>query len=209
MPEGLSWTLSPLPNYFMVFIYFFISRMGSMWRGHHYWVIFRHEVGWPLGDIFICFRPLSSFVRNHCTGPQVRISILKRWYPHHGAYEWDYLWPWPPFDPVSPSGASGQGVEMEALESIRVISGYKYFSGMHFGHRWLTHFGCANGFSRLCHTFFGWSFISRHGAYQWSFFPGRRLGCFGYFVLMFNSSTLLFHTDNTSFFLPIFFGGFW
>jgi len=22
-------------------------------------------------------------------------------------------------------------------------------------HRWITHFGCANGFSGLCHTFFG------------------------------------------------------
>jgi hypothetical protein len=33
---------------------------------------------------------------------------------------------------------------------------HKDFSRLHFGHRWFTHFGCASGFSRLCHTFFGY-----------------------------------------------------
>jgi hypothetical protein len=31
------------------------------------------------------------------------------------------------------------------------------------------HFGCVSRFSRLCHVFFGWNFISGHGTYQWSF----------------------------------------
>jgi len=40
------------------------------------------------------------------------------------------------------------------LESIMDIFQHKDSLGLHFGHRWLTHFGCANEFSKLCHTFF-------------------------------------------------------
>jgi hypothetical protein len=45
---------------------------------------------------------------------------------------------------------------VQALESIKVFSKHKDFSMLHFGHKRLMHFGYANGFSRLCHTFFGW-----------------------------------------------------
>jgi len=32
---------------------------------------------------------------------------------------------------------------------------HRNFLGLHFGRRWFTHFGCANGFSKFCHTLFG------------------------------------------------------
>ncbi len=92
--------------------------------------------------------------------------------------------------------------------SLRVLLD-KDFSKLHFGHRWLTHFGCANGFLKLCHTFFGWGFSSRCGAYRWSSSLGRSLGCIGHFVFMCHSLTFLFHSDNTfSFFILISFGEF-
>jgi len=98
---------------------------------------------------------------------------------------------------------------VQALESIKVFSRHKYYLRLHFNQRWLTHFGCASGFLGLCHTFFGWNFILRHGTYQWSSYLGRCPTYFGHFVLMCSLSTFLYHMDNTlSFFLPIFFGEF-
>jgi hypothetical protein len=44
---------------------------------------------------------------------------------------------------------------MQALESIRDLSKHIDFLGLHFGHIWLTHFGCVSGFLELCHAFFG------------------------------------------------------
>jgi hypothetical protein len=70
------------------------------------------------------------------------------------------------------------------------------------------HFGCVSGFSGLCHTIFGWSFFLGRGAYQWSSFLRRHLGCFGHFVLMCSSLVFLFHINSTSSFLLTFFGGF-
>jgi hypothetical protein len=35
------------------------------------------------------------------------------------------------------------------------ISSSVNFLGLHFSHRWLTHFGCANGFLQFFHAFFG------------------------------------------------------
>jgi hypothetical protein len=97
---------------------------------------------------------------------------------------------------------------VQALESIGDFFKHRYSSGLHFGHRWLMHFGCANGFLGLCHAFFGWSFISGCGAYKWSYI-GRCLGYFGHFVLLCHSSTFLSHSDKTSFFfLLVFFGRF-
>jgi hypothetical protein len=54
-----------LPSYLMLLILFFITSMGSMWRGHLYWVIFRHEARWPPRKSFICFCPLSNCPRDH------------------------------------------------------------------------------------------------------------------------------------------------
>ncbi len=70
------------------------------------------------------------------------------------------------------------------------------------------HLRCASGFSRLCHAFFGWSFISKCGTYQWSSSLGRHLSCLGHFVLMCNSLSFLSHMDTTSFLLFIYFGKF-
>jgi len=95
------------------------------------------------------------------------------------------------------------------LESIKVLTMHKDSLGLHFSHRWLTHFGCVSGFSWLCHTIFGWGFILGHGAYQWSSSFRRCLGYFGHFVLMCNSLIFLYHTNNISFFfLPISFSRF-
>jgi len=99
---------------------------------------------------------------------------------------------------------------VKALESFRVLWRYRDSLRLHFGHRWLTHFWCANGFSRLCHAFFKWGFILGRGAYQWFSFP-RKCPCyFGHFVFMCSMSTFLFHMNNTSFFfLLLCFGKFW
>jgi hypothetical protein len=51
---------------------------------------------------------------------------------------------------------------------------HRHSSRLHFGHKWLTHFRCASEFLEFCHAFFGWDFILRHGAYQWSSFLRRR-----------------------------------
>jgi hypothetical protein len=95
------------------------------------------------------------------------------------------------------------------LESIRNLSKNRIFSRLYFGHRWFMHFGCGNGFLGLCHSFFGWSFISGCYAYRWSSSPKRCPGCLGHFVLVCGSSTFLFHIDNMFFFfLPISFNEF-
>jgi hypothetical protein len=77
-------------------------------------------------------------------------------------------------------------------------------SSLHLGHRWLTHFGCANGFLRLYFTFFRWGFISRHDIYQWFSFRGRCPNCFGHFVLI---DFLISHKQYL-FFLLVSFGEF-
>jgi hypothetical protein len=98
---------------------------------------------------------------------------------------------------------------VKALEFIGDLSRHKDSSGLHLGHRWLTHFGCASGFLGLCHTFFGWGFILGCGAYWQSSSLKRCLGCFGHFVLMCSSLTFLSHTNRTSFFiLSVSFNGF-
>jgi len=57
--------------------------------------------------------------------------------------------------------------------------------------------------------FFGLSFISTCGAFQWFFSLGERTGCIGYLVLRCHLSTFLSHSNNTSFFLLVFFDKFW
>jgi hypothetical protein len=96
---------------------------------------------------------------------------------------------------------------MQSLESIKDLFKHKNSSRLHFGHKWLRHFRCASGFSGLCHTFFGWGFISIRVAHQWSFSFGRHTSCIEHFVFMCYSSTFLSHLDNTSF-LHVFLGEF-
>ncbi len=96
---------------------------------------------------------------------------------------------------------------MQVLESIMDLFKHRNYSRLHFGHKWFTYFRCANGFSGLCHTFFGWGFISGCGAYQWSFFFGRHKSCIGHFAFMCGLLTFLSHLDSTSF-LHLFLGEF-
>jgi hypothetical protein len=91
--------------------------------------------------------------------PHLCFSILNIWYPHHGPYEQNYPYLWSPFDPISPSWTQNQSVKMQVLESKDFFK-HKNSLRLQFGHKWLTHFGCANGFSELCHAFFGWCFFS-------------------------------------------------
>jgi len=149
--------------------------------------------------------PLSNTLRNHCAGLKLCISILIGRYPHFEPYEWDYPCFLPPFDPVNLNWAQGQTIKVQALESIKDFFKHKDSSGLHFGHKWLTHFGCANGFSRLCLAFFGWGLISRCGAYWWFSSYGEHTSYFGHFVFMCHSSAFLFHSNNTSFFSFMFF----
>ncbi len=96
------------------------------------------------------------------------------------------------------------------MESFRDIFRHRVSLRLHFGHIWFTHFGCANGFSQLCHAFFERGFILWHGIYWWSSSFGIHTCCFGHFIFMCRSSTFLFHSNNISFFfLHVFFGGFW
>jgi hypothetical protein len=90
-------------------------------------------------------------------------------------------------------------VKMQTLEFIKDFFKHNDSLGLHFGHIWLMHFGCASGFSDLCHTFFGWGFTSKHGTHWWFSFPRKRPCFFGHFVFICSSSTFLSHTNNTSF----------
>ncbi len=103
MLGGFWWALSPLPSCFMVHIFLKLPAWATCGGGHHYWFIFKHEAGWPPRRSFICFGPLLSFSKNHYAGPQLCLSIPNGQYPHHGAYEWNFMRLWPPFDPISPS----------------------------------------------------------------------------------------------------------
>jgi hypothetical protein len=106
MLRDLWWTLSLLPS-FMVLIFLFLLTWAT-WRGyHHYWVILRHEVGWPLKRYYICLGPLLNIFKVHCTSPQLCFSIPSGQYPCRGPFEQDYLCFWSPFDLVSPSWALG------------------------------------------------------------------------------------------------------
>ncbi len=55
-----------------------------------------------------------------------------------------------------------------------------------------------------------WVACARGHHYYWQFSsPGKHPSCFEHFVFMCNLSNFLFHMDNTSFFLLVFFGEFW
>ncbi len=97
---------------------------------------------------------------------------------------------------------------MQTLESIRNLLRLKDSLRLHFGHRWLAHFGCANGYLRLCHAFFGWGFISGHGTYRWSSSFGKRPSCIGHFVFMRHMLTFFLHSNNSSLFFLASFGEF-
>jgi hypothetical protein len=84
---------------------------------------------------------------------------------------------------------------VQVLESIKDLFKHRDSLGLHFGHKWLMHFGCVNGLLGLYHP---WGFISRRGTYQWSSSFGRHPGCFGHFVFMCRLLTFLSHLDNVS-----------
>jgi hypothetical protein len=49
----------------------------------------------------------------------------------------------------------GLGVKMQALKSFKDLFKHRNSLGLHFGHRWFMHFGCAKGLSGLSHALFG------------------------------------------------------
>jgi hypothetical protein len=164
--------------------FFILPAWATLRRGHHYWIIFKHKVRWLPKRSFICLDPLLSTFEDHCANPQLCLSILNGQYTHcelisEIVYAFDHL--------STQLTLVGLKVKMQTLESIMDLFKHRDFLGLHFGHRRLTHFGCANGFLGLYHTFFRWNFISRHGAYQWFFFLGRCSSCIEHFVFMCHS----------------------
>jgi hypothetical protein len=113
--------------------------------GHHYWIIFKHEARWPPRRSFIYFSPLSNFPRDHrvgppsCVFPSLANDIHIMGSMNEITHTFDHL--------------------LTQLALVRDLSKHRNSSRLHFGHKWFTHFRCVNGFSRLCHAFFGWSFI--------------------------------------------------
>jgi hypothetical protein len=197
---GVIWqTLSHLPSCFMCSFFSLLPAWATWRRGHHYWIIFKHKVKWTPWRSFIFPSPLSNIPKNHCASPKLCISIPSGRYPHCEPYEQNYPCFLSPFNPVNLSWAQCQIVKVQALESIKDFFKHKDSSRLHFGHRWLTHFGCANGFSKLYHAFLGWGLISRCGAYWWFFSYGKHTSYFGHFVFMCHSSTFLFHSNSISF----------
>jgi hypothetical protein len=82
--------------------------------------------------------------------------------------------------------------------------------GLHFGHKWLMHFGCVNGFQDFATYFLDEALFQDIDTYQWSSSPKRCLGSFGHFVHMCSLSTFLFHMDIIYlFFFFASFGKFW
>ncbi len=68
---------------------------------------------------------------------------------------------------------------------LRISLGIKIFPGCILSYMVYTFWVCQWIFRTLL-CFFGWGFILRCSAYQWSFFCKRHLGYFGHFVLMCN-----------------------
>jgi hypothetical protein len=181
---------------------FFTTNMGSMKKGSPLFNQFYTQGKVPPKRSLICLGPLLNTPWNHCMNPQLCLSIPSKQYTHHGPYERNCPYLWPPFDPINLSWALGQNVKVQALESIKDLFRHKNSLRLHFAHRRLTHF---SGFLRFCHTFFGSSFNIEHGAYWWSSYLGKHIGCIGHYVFMCHLSTFLSHLNNTSsFFLLIF-----
>ncbi len=67
--------------------FFLLPAWAACGGGHHYWTIFRHEVGWPPKKSFIYFSSLSNFLKDDFVGPQLCLSIPNGQYPHCGAYD--------------------------------------------------------------------------------------------------------------------------
>jgi hypothetical protein len=105
MLRDLQRALSPLSSCVMVLIFLFTTNMGNMRKGHHYWIIFKHEARWPLKWTFIFPSPLSNTPKNHCVIPQLCFSIPNEQYPHRGPYKQSCSYLWPPFHTISPSWA--------------------------------------------------------------------------------------------------------
>ncbi len=69
MLRGLWQALSLLACCFMCSFFFLLLAWSTCGRGHHYWIISRHETWWPPKRSFSCFGPLLNSFKNHCVGP--------------------------------------------------------------------------------------------------------------------------------------------
>ncbi len=86
--------------------FFFLFPAWVAWRrGHHYWIIFRHEATWPLKRLFIRLEPLLNIPKDHCASPQLCLFIPSKQYPHCGPYNRNYPYLWPPFNLINLSWA--------------------------------------------------------------------------------------------------------
>jgi hypothetical protein len=85
---------------------------------------------------------------------------------------------------------------VQALESIGDLSKHKDSLRLHFGHRWLTHFGCVSGFQNFATHFLDDVLFQDVTHIDDLPLLGDAHVCFEYFVLMCSSSTFVFHLDN-------------
>jgi hypothetical protein len=101
------------------------------------------------------------------------------------------------------------------VSKCKLWSPWKIFSGIKIpqGHTLVIDglhiLGVSVGFCDFVKHFLDEVFFSGHGTYWWSFYLGKHISCIGHFVFMCRSLTFLFHSNITSFFLFVFFGGFW
>jgi hypothetical protein len=59
------------------------------------------------------------------------------------------------FTPLTLVGFKVKVSKCKFWSSLGIFQSIKIPQGLHFGHKWFTHFWCAGRFSRLCHAFFG------------------------------------------------------
>jgi len=160
---------------------------GPLFVLAHYWALLK-TIAWALSYVFP-----SLIDDTHIVGPMSELSCA---FDHR-------------LTQLAWVGLRVKVSKCKFWSLLRIFPNRKNSSWLHFGHRWPFDFLGASGFSWLCHAFFGWNFILGCGAYWWS---SSLSGCpnyFGFFVFMCNSSTFLFHTDNTSFFFLISLSRFW
>jgi hypothetical protein len=151
MPRGLWQALSPLPSCFMVFIFLFSISMGDMLKGSPF---LNTKQGDLLGGRLFTLAHYRAFLgtirqaRNYVF-PSLANDTHIVGSMNEITHAFEHL-----STQLTLLGLKVKVSKCKLWESIKDIFQHKDSLGLHFGHRWLVHFGCANEFSRLCHTFF-------------------------------------------------------
>jgi len=60
----------------MVFIFFCTANMGNMQKSDHYWIIYRHEVRWPLKSFLFVFAHYWVFLKTITQAPNCIFPFL-------------------------------------------------------------------------------------------------------------------------------------